>query len=63
MAKKAYQLKAGTSSFVTTVYPGTLVELTSDKDTYETDVAAAQLELDAAVSDPNSGLKMKGKDA
>ena len=63
MAKKAYQLKGGHSSFVTTIYPGTVVSLTSDKDTYETDEAAEQQELDAAVADPNSGLKLKGKDS
>jgi hypothetical protein len=66
MGKKGYQLKGDASSFVTTVYPGTVIELTREKDSYETDDPAEQQELDAAVADPNSGLKnaeKKGKDA
>jgi hypothetical protein len=65
VGKKGYQLKGDHSSFVTTVYPGTVIELSGDNHTYETSDEAEQQELDAAVADPASGLKKaekKGKD-
>ena len=62
MAKKAYQLKADHSAFMTTVnLQGKQVTLTPDSDVYETSDEVEQDVLDAAVADATSGLKKAEK--
>ena len=62
MAKKAYQLKADHTAFVTTLdAQGTQLILTPDKDIYETSSLEEQDVLDAAVADATSGLKKAEK--